>query len=284
MIVIEFYNTLPPLLLNKDVRVPPTAKALPLYLKIADRLRRQIQSGKLPHGTRLPGQRELAENFNTTLMTVRQALEILEEEQLIRTEHGVGMFVHNTNVQEDQFRLSGFSREMGERRLEVETRLLEVDFHHSCAEAANALGVLPNAELSLLARLRLMEELPLVYQRSFLPAWLQSAASDYTPTRSLYDQLQEECGQVVSMTREVLKPVCLTQENAAILETKPGDAAILSLRISYNPDGVPLVYDEALLSGSRFVITTERIGRRSSYTLNLLDRSVSNLLDLLQND
>jgi GntR family transcriptional regulator len=264
--------------------VPPTRKALPLYLKIADRLRRRIHSGELPPGTRLSGQRELAESFNTTLMTVRQALEILEEEQLIRTEHGVGMFVRNTNIQEDQFRMLGFSREMGERQLEVETRLLEVDLHHCSAEAAHALGVLPAAELNLLVRLRLMEELPLVYQRSFLPAWLQAAAVDYSPTRSLYDQLQTQCGQVVSMTREILKPVSLTQENAAVMGGLPGDAALLSLRISYNPDAVPLVYDEALLSGARFVITTERIGRRSSYTFNLLDRSVSNLLDLLEDD
>jgi GntR family transcriptional regulator len=264
--------------------VSPTRKTLPLYQKIADRMRRRIQSGELPSGTRLPGQRELAESFNTTLMTVRQALEILEEEQLIRTDHGVGMFVRNSNVQEDQFRLSGFSSEMGERRLEVDTRLLEVDLHHSSAEAARALALLPNAELNLLIRLRLMEEAPLVYQRSFLPPWLQAAAADYSPTRSLYAQLQTQCGQVVSMTREVLRPVTLTPTNAAVMGGQPGDAALMSLRISYNPDGVPLVYDEALLSGERFVISTERIGRRSTYTFNLLDRSLNNLLDLLEND
>jgi GntR family transcriptional regulator len=264
--------------------VSASRKALPLYLKIADRLRRRILSGELQPGTRLPGQREMAESFNTTLMTVRQALDTLEEEQLIRTNHGVGMFVRSPNVQEDQFRLSGFSREMGERRLEVETRLLQVDLHAFSHEAARALGLPANAALNLLVRLRLMEEVPLVYQRSFLPPWLQAAVSDYSPNRSLYDQIQTQCGQVISMTREVLKPVSLSPENSAILGGQQGNPALLSLRISYNPDGVALVYDEALLSGERFVVTTERIGRRSSYTFNLLDRNMGSLLDLLNHD
>ena len=75
-------------------------RMLPLYTRIADHFRKKIIDGELPPESRLPNQRELAEEFNTTLMTVRQALEVLEEESLIRTEHGVGSFVISPQVEE----------------------------------------------------------------------------------------------------------------------------------------------------------------------------------------
>ena len=46
-------------------------------LRIAEKLRRAIVDGTLPAGPQLPGQRELAHQYDTTLMTVRQALALL---------------------------------------------------------------------------------------------------------------------------------------------------------------------------------------------------------------
>ena len=53
---------------------------VPRYHRIAESLRDRIHAGRLTPGTRLDNQRQLAKSFGVTLMTLRQALELLERE------------------------------------------------------------------------------------------------------------------------------------------------------------------------------------------------------------
>ncbi len=66
---------------------------LPLFLQIADWLKRGIVEGTYPPGERLPSIRELALELSVTPNTLQRALSILEEEGLIRTERTSGKFV-----------------------------------------------------------------------------------------------------------------------------------------------------------------------------------------------
>ncbi len=63
---------------------------VPRYHRIAESLRDRIRGGRLTPGTRLDNQRALAKSFGVTLMTLRQALEVLERENLIARRHGLG--------------------------------------------------------------------------------------------------------------------------------------------------------------------------------------------------
>lgn len=65
----------------------------PLYLKIAMLLRRDISSGALPPAARLPSLERLAEDLGVALVTVRQAVALLEEEGLLHRRQGKGTFV-----------------------------------------------------------------------------------------------------------------------------------------------------------------------------------------------
>src|SRR5438270_14046890 len=60
---------------------------VPRYQEIAEDLRARIQRGELAPGVRLDTHRQLATTFGVTLMTLRQALEVLEREKLIERRH-----------------------------------------------------------------------------------------------------------------------------------------------------------------------------------------------------
>jgi DNA-binding LacI/PurR family transcriptional regulator len=66
---------------------------VPVFRKIADALREKIINGELKCGDKLPTEHQLSEMFNTSRMTLRKGLHILEEQQLIVQKHGVGAFV-----------------------------------------------------------------------------------------------------------------------------------------------------------------------------------------------
>ena len=55
---------------------------------VADELRQQIVDGRLADGDLLPGQKQLVEQFNVSLVSVREALRILETEGLVSVRRG----------------------------------------------------------------------------------------------------------------------------------------------------------------------------------------------------
>ncbi|MGZ8482035.1 MAG: FadR/GntR family transcriptional regulator [Candidatus Limnocylindria bacterium] len=61
--------------------------------EIADHLRRRIVSGDLPFGRRLPSIPHLAQLYGVSVPTMHAAIHAVEALGLLRTRHGVGVFV-----------------------------------------------------------------------------------------------------------------------------------------------------------------------------------------------
>ena len=64
-----------------------------LYRQVADQLRSLIDSGEYAVGSRLPTERELAEQLKISRPTVREALIALEVEGRVRIRVGSGIYV-----------------------------------------------------------------------------------------------------------------------------------------------------------------------------------------------
>jgi GntR family transcriptional regulator len=67
--------------------------AEPMYRRIAQELRQQIQSGTLGPGERLPTEIELMDRYNASRNTVRDAIRLLATLGLVETRPGMGTFV-----------------------------------------------------------------------------------------------------------------------------------------------------------------------------------------------
>lgn len=71
-----------------------------LYKRVADELRAAILSGRYPTGHRLPAERELAEMFDVSRPTVREAVIALELQELVEVRVGAGVFVTDSGTAE----------------------------------------------------------------------------------------------------------------------------------------------------------------------------------------
>lgn len=78
--------------MNTTISSPPSRRGK-LHEKIADGLRELITSGGLKPGDRLPPERKLAEIFHVSRNSVREAIRILEDKQIIVCKPGSGTFV-----------------------------------------------------------------------------------------------------------------------------------------------------------------------------------------------
>jgi GntR family transcriptional regulator, transcriptional repressor for pyruvate dehydrogenase complex len=77
---------------SRIVSLEPVARAS-LPTAIAERLRRRILDGSLAPGQRLPGHRELAQQFSVSVGSLREAISMLVGDGLVETRAGLGTFV-----------------------------------------------------------------------------------------------------------------------------------------------------------------------------------------------
>lgn len=70
--------------------MPPTRLT---YRQIAEDIAERIQTGEYPPGSALPSYRALAEMYSVSVSTAQQALRLLRDRGLTRSELGRGVFV-----------------------------------------------------------------------------------------------------------------------------------------------------------------------------------------------
>jgi GntR family transcriptional regulator len=82
------------------------AQRVPRYLQVAAALRRRLRAGEWPVGARLPTVAALQTEFDVARVTVRQAIELLVQEGLLRSHQGKGTFVTRADGAERWLRLA----------------------------------------------------------------------------------------------------------------------------------------------------------------------------------
>ena len=236
---------------NRTTRVPR-------YHQIAQNLRERIQSGALAPGARLDNQRSLAREFGVTLMTLRQALDLLERDGLIARRHGLGTFVARPSIDYDILHLRAFAGDLTALGENVTTRFLRGGFTRADRQVARGLGLRPGERVFLLERLRLVDGLPMSFQASYLPAAIgeEVAKADLAAT-PLRQVLSFKLGIEITAARESVSAVPLEGPAARQLGRRPGVPAFRSDRVSSGSDGAPVVYDRVFIPGDRFRITRQ---------------------------
>src|SRR5690625_2119607 len=86
--------------------------SLPLYRQIANKIKEDIISANLSKGDAIPTETKLAENYNASRVTVRQAIKLLVEENLLYRIQGSGTYISHEKIEHNIYKLQGFTEEM----------------------------------------------------------------------------------------------------------------------------------------------------------------------------
>jgi GntR family transcriptional regulator len=231
----------------------------PKYLHIREALRQEIEAGRHAPGSPLPSQRLLAERFGVTLMTVRQAIGLLEEEGVVATRQGSGTFVRQRPFAYGPGPLRSLAREIAAAGGDLETTVRSASPGRAPEGVAQRLGASAGEDVFVLERLRILDGEPLLVQRSYLPMELGSLLTPgELTTASLYDLLQRDAGVTVARATETITAVPVGARDARALGRKAGSPGLLSRRRTFDAFDRPVLEDWAFLPAGRVVLTLER--------------------------
>lgn len=101
-----------------------------LYHLVAEQIKTQISEGRYPPGSRLPGERELAEQLNVSRVTVREAEIALQALGYIEIKTGSGVYVLDPDSREEQGPRNICAFELTEARLLFESEAAALAARH----------------------------------------------------------------------------------------------------------------------------------------------------------
>ena len=237
---------------------------VPLHHQVYVDLKAAVDNGEFKAGDRLPSERELAQSYGCSLITIRRALDELSREGRLQRHRGRGTFVLPPRLDRDIAGAMSFTEEMQRRGLDPETRLLAARPEGAVESVATALQLEPGSPTLYLERLRVAGGEPLLLEMVHLPAerFPGLLASDLEHN-SLYDVLTERYQTPIVRAREALEPVLMPAREAALLGTKPRSLALLVSGVAYTADDTPVEFGRTFVRGDRTRYYVERVHVRS---------------------
>jgi GntR family transcriptional regulator len=247
------------------------AGPIPLHHQVYLDLTAALDGGEWHPGDRLPPERELADRYGCSLITVRHALAELAREGRIERTRGRGTTVLAPRMDRDFAGSLSFAQEMQRRGMQATTRLIAAREEPAGEAAAAALELAVGSPLLFLERLRLADDEPLLLELAWLPARRFPGLLDVDlETHSLYDVLAERYGAMVNRSREAIEPVLLGAREAALLGRKPRTPALVVEGVAYTAGGEPVELARTYVRSDRTRYYIERSVLRTSWTRSLL--------------
>ncbi len=225
------------------------------YLQIEQEIGTRIETGEWRPGTRLPTERELAQQLGVSRMTLRQALGRLDQRGLLLRQQGRGTFVAAPKLTQSLSILSGFFEEMVHQGVVPSSRVLTREKVLAGHGLAQILQVRVGESLYRIVRVRLGGGEPLALATSFVPAGRVPGLLDRDLEASSIYRLMEEYGARPVRATQTLEPTLAREWEAEALGVPVGSPAMLVERTAWDADGRPVEYAKDLYRGdrSRFV-------------------------------
>lgn len=136
-------------------------------------LRGDILSGRVPAGSQLSSEKDMAARHGVSRVTVRRAFERLEQDGLIRRVHGQGTFVEARDrpvLLTGQ--LEGYEQQADWLNRNTDVTLIEIDEVIPPADVALAMELADGARVQRSVRLRSFEGTPSLLLDTYLPDWV----------------------------------------------------------------------------------------------------------------
>jgi GntR family transcriptional regulator len=209
----------------------------------------------LPEGAALPPERELAVRWNVARMTLRRAVDELVIEELLVRRHGSGTYTSRPKVAK-WLGMIGFSEDIRRRGMRPGSLMLEFRNLRAERAAARRLRIPVGDPIITFTRLRLADDVPMVVERTTLPAGYVPGLQADDLNGSLYDLLDTRYGiDHVSGTSRI-EPVMPDAKTAGWLGIPTTQPCLAVHGVSFDRRDRVFEYTSAVYRGDRYAFTT----------------------------
>ncbi len=216
----------------------------PMHVRLADELRGRISRGQLSVGAALPSEAQLCEEFGSSRGTVRQALSALRNEGLIGGRQGRPPIVRETAAAQPFETFLSFTSWAHQIGKEPGQRTIEIARRPAGALVADALNLTEGAPIVEILRLRLLDGVPTMVERSSFTESVGRRLFDFDPdSGSIYGYLLDS-GIDLQAVRHTIDAIGADATDADLLDITEGAPLLRERRRALDGDGSPFEYSD----------------------------------------
>lgn len=220
----------------------------PIYRRIRRVLAERIERGEYATGSMIPSENDLAEEFGTTRLTVRNAMDELVESGQIRRVQGKGAFV-SPKWFDEHVRRGGFRETVRAAGSEPTVRVLAKSKRYAGPYYARIFGIAEDDLLYCIRRLNSVDGTPVSIEMTFIPCMLFPGIEDVDISVFSLWETYDMLGRKPARSLEKLDIEALGARDAGLLGLEPGDLALLLECLTFDESGQAMEYAKSFNRG-----------------------------------
>jgi GntR family transcriptional regulator len=195
---------------------------IPLYSQIKKTIVDYIETNELKPNAPLPSERELAEMFQVSRLTVRKAIDNLIQEGIAFRLPGKGTYVNLPKLEQPLLVLTSFTEAIKQEGHTPGSKLLDFETKAAKKSICKQMGIEAGSEVTIVRRLRFVDNLPFSVAYSYLPTSIGNGLNaEDLQSQSLYSLIEKTSSRKLSKTSLFIESTPAEPDIALLLKIKP---------------------------------------------------------------
>lgn len=214
------------------------------YEAIANDLEKKITDGVYKADDKLPQEKELCQIYDTSRITIREAMNLLVNRGLISKKRGSGTFVKalpEGNVFSSQGisksgQFGGFTNDHPNQK--ITSKIFDFGLVKASDTVAKNLQLPEGSFVSYICRMRLLNDKPQVIEYTYMPVEYVRGLTEDKLEQSIYNHLENNLNLKISSAHRTVRADVPTSEEAERLQMNDCPQAILEVeQVAYLDNG-----------------------------------------------
>lgn len=221
------------------------------YITIHNKIKDDIDLGIWKIGQRLPSERDLADDFGVSRMTLRQAITLLVEEGVLTRKVGSGTYVASTRVQEKMRGTTSFTEIIQLQGKIPSSKLLSYTKTFPNEKELQMLQLDAKESIIRMERVRYADDLPVVYEVASIPERLIKTFKKEDVTNHFFKTMTDN-GYRIGKSHQTIFARLANDKVSKLLQIGKKQAILALRQVSYLEDGQAFEYVNSQYVGDRF--------------------------------
>jgi DNA-binding GntR family transcriptional regulator len=207
----------------------------PLYLQLAQDLKAEIASGKIPVGENLPTELELAEKYSASRYTVRAAIAELQAMGLVSRKKKSGTKVESASTSSAYKQTVGSIEDLTAFGVSHAREIQRIENINCTKKLAEELGCSIGKEWQKLTSLRYGDadsELPICITEIYIDSKFTEVGkiAKKNPGQLISNIIEQRYGKAISEIKQEVIPILLSKDQAHQLKAADGELGLKIIR------------------------------------------------------
>ena len=216
-------------------------ESTPLYLQVKNKIKKDIRTGLLKPGDKLPSETEMQKGYGMSRVTIRNAMAELESEGYIFKVQGKGSFVAHSDMLRLPVGVTSLSEDARMQGQKVDSEVIKADAETVRSELDKEFFKLVDGDsIMVIKRLRKLNGTPVIIEESHFPIMFQGLKYEDL-SHSLYEIVQNKYKVYpTNKGRRSIKISFANEEVAEYLQLSLGTPVIESEMCVFDIGGEPI--------------------------------------------